>query len=439
MNKADLVAFALNQIELDMEDRGSDDDMDVLQCQIDLVDYALNSGDKAKFVHDDDEGAEFTDNELKRYGKVLADFEADGIPWPDGEAPRLENPSRTYVVQRGDGKYLGDGDYWEPEGSGTGAVEWFDDVTDEPVHRFNQPEPAASWAAEFGGSVVWFDVPVATRNPDDRSRDMWTKKFKPEMEQSAVDILSKHLKGQITHGWDRSHPEIQGTSRSDDAVLRMVASSFRALRKHDVEPDYDGVAASVIGKTGADAAWVSGMVDRLRGLVETPLASRRSNPGVEHADLPLAERHFTMWHQKNPHELLEATVQFPAQVACVGEATQTCYGSDKWHKDGDFEEYFHDHDGGVKVYMASDDGDVDTRRILHVRSLDGELAMPILAKTREITYRMADGRKRTLRFTDAPMLCCTPDKKTLAIFSSKLGPILIRGGKMLVTKRGIVG
>lgn len=252
MNRADLVAFALSQLELDMEDRGSDDDMDALQCQIDLVDYALSDGDKAKFRHDDDDGTEFTDNELKRYRKVLTEFEVDGIPWQDGEVPRLENPGQR-------------------------------------------------------------------------------------------------------------------------------------------------------------------------------------------ANLPHAEKLYSMWHQKDPHEVLEANVQFPAQVACIGEATQTCYGSDKWHKDGELEEYFHDHDGNVKVYMADPDADVDTRKILRVQSLQGELAMPILAETREITFRMANGKKRTLRFTDAPMLCCTPDKKTLVIFSQRLGPILIRGGKMLVTKRGIVG
>jgi hypothetical protein len=169
-----------------------------------------------------------------------------------------------------------------------------------------------------------------------------------------------------------------------------------------------------------------------------------------------AEDHFRLWHQKDPRELFEIDYDFPEHVYCVGRADAILYASDKWERDGDFFDYIHDFSSLPYVYACDGafnlpaHGRKSVKQLLRATDLDGEFALPILAGVRQLVVcpldeegpRNARGnpsaRKQYLDFEDPPLLCCSPDLKTLVIFSEERGPIFIRGGQMVVTERGIV-
>jgi hypothetical protein len=152
-----------------------------------------------------------------------------------------------------------------------------------------------------------------------------------------------------------------------------------------------------------------------------------------------------MWHQKNPKELKELSVDWPEHVYCCGKAEQILYKSDKWEKDGDFYTYDHVFDTRPDVY-CSDKSILSefikgrakkVTSLLGIKSLDTPVAAPALAKTVELTISLSDGTGQTISFSSYPLLCCTLDKKTL-IICAKNDVLFIRGGKMHVTERGIV-
>lgn len=169
----------------------------------------------------------------------------------------------------------------------------------------------------------------------------------------------------------------------------------------------------------------------------------RQNPS--RGTLPKAEASWRMWHQKEPRELFETSYDFPEHVFCVGTAETVIYASDKWEKDGKFFDYVHEFDSRPEVFMA--DGQrrnpgaapTSVKRLLGTRDLEGELALPILAKVKTLIISPPDDAPdHYINFRDEPVMCCTADHKTVVIFSESKGPIFIRGGKMVVTERGIV-
>lgn len=161
--------------------------------------------------------------------------------------------------------------------------------------------------------------------------------------------------------------------------------------------------------------------------------------------LPQAEDSWRMWHQKEPREHHEVFYNFPTHVFRVGTAETITYRSDKWEDDGKFFDYVHEFDSHPEVFMLEDKRQnphaksVSVQKLLGTRDLKGELALPILAHTKELIISPDDAEvDHCIRFSDGPLLCCTTDHLTLVIFSDKKGPIFIRGGKMKVTERGIV-
>jgi hypothetical protein len=166
---------------------------------------------------------------------------------------------------------------------------------------------------------------------------------------------------------------------------------------------------------------------------------------------------YEMWHQKHPRNVIPKTYEFnpprrdapranpghegPGVMTAVGRAAEILYSSDKWEKNGDFWPYEHDFDSRPTVYANWGEGrGVQTTSLLQVRDLNDEWEMPLLAFVKSITYDDADGERRRLVFgKKGPVMTCSPDKKTLVILASrKTGPIFVRGGKMVVTERGIV-
>lgn len=162
-----------------------------------------------------------------------------------------------------------------------------------------------------------------------------------------------------------------------------------------------------------------------------------------------AEDAWRMWHQKEPREVVEATYDFPEEVVPVGKAQRILYSSDKWEEDGDFYTYYHDFDSHPTVYAPSTSTwakrangsprakPLDVARTLKMKHVDDELQLPLLAKTLELIIVDNDGDKQSRKFRGETPLCCTADLKTLVILASD-GPIIVRGGQMVVTERGIV-
>lgn len=168
---------------------------------------------------------------------------------------------------------------------------------------------------------------------------------------------------------------------------------------------------------------------------------------VEDVD-PWATDAWRMWHQKEPREIIPTSFKFPKKMVPVGKANRILYRSDKWEEDGDFYTYYHDFDSHPTVYTteksplakglrSNGEEKIDVADFLGMEHINAELSLPLLATTMELIITGEDGKKRTKKFRLEPPLCCTSDLKTLVILSDDI-PIIIRGGKMVVTERGIV-
>jgi hypothetical protein len=166
-----------------------------------------------------------------------------------------------------------------------------------------------------------------------------------------------------------------------------------------------------------------------------------------------AEDHFRLWHQKDPREIFEVDYDFPDYVHCIGRAEDILYASDKWETDGNFFDYIHDFSTLPFVYACEGSFDLPSvgrpkrvDRLLQAPNLHEEFSLPILAQVRELVICPAGSsgsrskavRRRKIQFDQLPLLCCSPDLRTLVIFSDERGPIFIRGGEMVVTEHGIV-
>lgn len=148
---------------------------------------------------------------------------------------------------------------------------------------------------------------------------------------------------------------------------------------------------------------------------------------------------YRMWHAKDPTKAFELTFDFPDVVGRLGRAARIVYWSDKWEAPGDGYHYEHDFDSAPPVYCESVDGSTSVEKLMGVRGLnDTQSAWPILAEVCELSVRLDDTDKiKTFRFKKPPLMLTSADKKTLCILYKK-EPLFIRGGRMVVTARGIV-
>ncbi len=158
---------------------------------------------------------------------------------------------------------------------------------------------------------------------------------------------------------------------------------------------------------------------------------RRLDPR-EHAALGT----YRMWHQKHPTKVFSMTFDFPELVGELGKALRIVYWSDKWEDKGGYF-YEHDFDSRPPVFSSTDEGGVGTHRLLRTQSVHDEMQLPVLAEVHELSVDTKAGGVKTFAFKKPPVMCCTADKKTLVVLY-KRDPILIRGGRMHVTERGIV-
>lgn len=164
---------------------------------------------------------------------------------------------------------------------------------------------------------------------------------------------------------------------------------------------------------------------------------------------------YTLWTEKPPDDSSlwqdVVTVQNvdwdELDVRCVGYGNDILYTSDKWEKPGVLEKYHHPF-GPVTcpgVFCAAHDGEggepVSVAKLLGQRDLK-TVALTPLALCDELVVQVPDEPHMTWRFSssdDPPAVCSSMDKKCLVILSKDKGPVFIRGGRMRVTARGIVG
>lgn len=173
-----------------------------------------------------------------------------------------------------------------------------------------------------------------------------------------------------------------------------------------------------------------------------------------------AEGIYRLWTEKDPDDSSiwsERTQEFSVdwdklRLSRVGGGGDILYTSDKWEKPGVLERYHHPFDSGPSVYASLDevgDGSVGAgdegvhigiTRLLGISSLKGPVVLTLIAAVNELVIQQDHGPNVTWRFPrEPPALCSTLDKKGLVILSQDRGPIFIRGGRMRVTARGIVG
>lgn len=160
-----------------------------------------------------------------------------------------------------------------------------------------------------------------------------------------------------------------------------------------------------------------------------------------------AAKIWRMWHQKEPREVIPTTYDFPKTAFKVGTADRILYSSDKWEDDGDFYTYFHDFESHPSIYTteysplakgAKRNSDViDVYAALSMERRNSQVTLPLLAQTMELKYIGPDGKKKSYKFKGKPPMCCAADLKTLVILAEE-APIIIQGGSMVITERGII-
>jgi len=150
---------------------------------------------------------------------------------------------------------------------------------------------------------------------------------------------------------------------------------------------------------------------------------------------------YRMWHKKHPDQVRQMTYNFPEDIPLIGKALRIVYWSDKWEDKGGFH-YEHDFDSSPPVYgeVHQDADNVtkleNTAKLLKVESVHEQMPFPILAEVCELSMDVDGEGIRTLSFKKPPLMLCTRDKKAIVILHRK--PIIVRGGRMHVTERGIV-
>lgn len=145
---------------------------------------------------------------------------------------------------------------------------------------------------------------------------------------------------------------------------------------------------------------------------------------------------YRMWNAKQPDEAFALDFNFPEYAGVLGNAMRIVYWSDKWDEDSYYE---HDFDTSPEVYCGSaEDGEKHIDDLTKIRDVNNvESEWPVLAEVCELSLRLLNNRVKTFKFKRPPVMTCTKDKKAVVILY-KREPIIIRGGRMRVTARGIV-
>jgi hypothetical protein len=157
-----------------------------------------------------------------------------------------------------------------------------------------------------------------------------------------------------------------------------------------------------------------------------------------------AEKLFTEFHQFEPVDIgnFHPSFRIPRYANYVGEAKKMLYASDKLNPETSEDEgwihYFHDHTGGVRLYLTGNVGG-------EIRAIPPWIyrarALARLGDCEGFEYIDFDGELVEAEGTKPlPEWYAVPSGKALLIVQSKRSVIAILwGGKLDVEERGVVG
>ena len=159
----------------------------------------------------------------------------------------------------------------------------------------------------------------------------------------------------------------------------------------------------------------------------------------------LAQRAWEIFHSKKPTAARDIKLkgkarEWPKQWGYSGKVKTIYYASDKWEKDGEYVNYYHDHGKGIGCWMPAGTESWLTKQRLPVKEFPQSVS--VLGYCLGWDYTRPKGSKmyRAKQETGDELLCCFPNRKTLVVVSPRQGVVaLVSGPGLVVEARGIVG
>lgn len=156
------------------------------------------------------------------------------------------------------------------------------------------------------------------------------------------------------------------------------------------------------------------------------------------SDFSRGVKRYLEFHQLEPKHVGQISITIPDQAWKVGKATHVAYRSDKW--EGKNHDYWHDHDGGCSTYRLDDDS-YDGRICKVPGWLSSTSTIVLLGECLGFSYTDFEGVEIEGKTSKPyPELYCTPNGKALLVVTHKRTiHVMVWGGSLSVTERGIVG
>lgn len=157
-----------------------------------------------------------------------------------------------------------------------------------------------------------------------------------------------------------------------------------------------------------------------------------------------ARKLWMSFHGKDPREEYSIKASWPDKWGYTGEGVTVYYRSDKWKRDGQFDCYYHDHEGEVELWEPA--GAQDWHEELRKAPVQG-----LPCKTAAVLgYCLGWDVKRegdsqhvySVEFGDTSMLLCAPPGgRSLFVVSQRSKDViaLFCGGSLDIRPEGIVG
>lgn len=162
-------------------------------------------------------------------------------------------------------------------------------------------------------------------------------------------------------------------------------------------------------------------------------------------DIERARQAWELFHDKPPRpakdiHLHGAARDWPKKWGFGGKMKTVYYASDKWEKDGDFINYYHDHGKGVGFWMPKGEEPWLGSKRMPVRSFPESVAVLGYCLGWDYQRVGTDRMFRAAPEDGEELLCSFPDRKRLIVVHPERGVVaLISGPGLIVEARGIVG
>lgn len=159
----------------------------------------------------------------------------------------------------------------------------------------------------------------------------------------------------------------------------------------------------------------------------------------------MAQRAWEIFHAKEPTSARDINLEgrardWPKKWGYCGKVSTIYYASDKWEKDGDYVNYYHDHGQGIGCWMPAGTEPWLGSKKMPVRSFPQSVSVLGYCLGWDYARPGEPGMFRASQETGDEMLCCFPNRKTLVVVSPSQGVVaLVSGPGLVVEARGIVG